>query len=140
MDTQKILELREELKQTILDSFLEEFPQYEAMTEDFDDIRFEEEEIESWKEGFSEELETIDTINDLEEEVNNYGGDDFEDTHFIEESEFTEYCKELLRDCGDLPSNLPFYIEDNINWDGVADDLRVDYAEVEYDGKTYLFR
>ncbi len=56
----------------------------------------------------------------------------------IPESEFTDYCKELLEDCGDLPRNLPNYIA--IDWDRTADNLRADYSEVEYQGTTYLVR
>ncbi len=44
----------------------------------------------------------------------------------------------LLEDIGDLPSDLPSYIE--IDWDKTADNLRVDYSEVEYQGTTYLVR
>jgi len=51
LDTRDLIEERDTLKQNILDSFLENFPQYEEMTESFEDIRFEEEEIESWKDG-----------------------------------------------------------------------------------------
>ena len=43
LDTINLAERREALKQEILDSFLENFPHYEEMTESFEDIRFEEE-------------------------------------------------------------------------------------------------
>ena len=46
LDTRDLIEERDNLKQQILDSFLENFPHYEEMTESFEDIRFEEEEIE----------------------------------------------------------------------------------------------
>ena len=59
VDTRDLAERREALKQEILDSFLENFPHYEEMTESFEDIRFEEEEIESWKEDFEDELKEI---------------------------------------------------------------------------------
>jgi hypothetical protein len=53
----------------ILDSFLENFPHYEEMTESFEDILFEEEEIESWKEDFEDELKEIEEIDDIENAV-----------------------------------------------------------------------
>lgn len=56
----------------------------------------------------------------------------------IPESEFTDYCRELLVDIGDLPKDLPHYIE--IDWDKTADNIRADYSEVEYQGTTYLVR
>ena len=38
IDTRNLIETRDELKQEILDSFLENFPHYEEMTESFEDI------------------------------------------------------------------------------------------------------
>ena len=137
LDTRTLAEEREELKQSILDSFLDTFPQYEDMTDTFEDIRFEEEEIESWKDGWYTELEVIEAINEVENEVGNeweYG------VTLIEEDDFEEYAQELVEDIGDLPSNLPSYISSNIDWSGVAEDLKADYSEVDYQGKTYLFR
>ena len=141
IDTRDLIERREELKQEILDSFLENFPHYEEMTESFEDIRFEEEEIESWKEDFEDELKEIEEINDLEEEINSYAGDNFDDgVYLIDEDYFEEYCEDLVSDIGDLPKDLPSYISNNIDWSGVADDLRQDYSEVEFRGTTYLYR
>ncbi len=59
IDTRDLIEERDTLKQDILDSFLETFPHYEDMTDTFEDIRFEEEEIESWKEDWRDELNAI---------------------------------------------------------------------------------
>lgn len=141
IDTRDLATEREDLKQTILDSFLETFPHYEDMTDTFEDIRLEEEEIESWKEDFIDELETIEAIDTLEDDINSYAGDNFDDgVQLIYHNDFEEYCQELLEDCGEIPTNLPAYIERNINWSGVAEDLKVDYAEVDYLGTTYYFR
>lgn len=56
----------------------------------------------------------------------------------IHEDYFTEYCKEMLDDCGDLPSNMPDYIV--IDWDATAENLKADYTEIDFDGTTYLVR
>jgi DNA repair exonuclease SbcCD ATPase subunit len=56
----------------------------------------------------------------------------------IPESDFTDYCRELLVDRDDLPSDLPSYVV--IDWEATADNLRADYSEGEYNGTTYLFR
>ena len=61
-------------------------------------------------------------------------------TTLIRESYFTEYCRDLVADLGYLSDNLPPFIGDNIDWDGVADDLKMDYTEVDFDGVTYLVR
>lgn len=58
----------------------------------------------------------------------------------IADSYFTESVKELVTDCGYLPIDLPSFIGNNINWDGVADDLKADYSEVTLDGETYWHR
>lgn len=62
IDITNLIEERDNLKTAILDSFLESFPQYEGMTECYEDIRFEEEEIQDWKDYFEDELRRIDEI------------------------------------------------------------------------------
>lgn len=58
----------------------------------------------------------------------------------IRESYFTEHMEEQTRDIGDLPKELPWYLEDAIDWEKVAKTLRADYSEVDFDGVTYLIR
>lgn len=58
----------------------------------------------------------------------------------IRDSYFQEYAEELVKDIGDLPDNLPAYIENNINWEGVAEDIQQDYFSVDFDGVTYWVR
>lgn len=58
----------------------------------------------------------------------------------IRDSYFQEYAEELVKDIGDLPSNLPWYIESNIDWKGVAEDIQQDYFNVDFDGVTYWVR
>ena len=136
LNTQDLAETRDNLKQQILDDFIENFPQYEEITECFEDIRFEEEEIESWKSGWQKELEEIEEIDTIENECIEFS---FGET-LIYEHDFESYCQELCEEIGYLPKELPSFISFNINWEGVADDLRGDYSEVDYQGRTYLFR
>lgn len=141
MDTIYSTDLTEEkndLQQAILDSFLENFPQYEDMTTTFEDILFEEEEIQDWKEVWLDELVAISEIEKLEDDI--YSTEWEHGLELIEEDNFTEYCEDLVKDCGELPQELPHYIQDNINWEGVAKDLKVDYSEVNFRGLTYLYR
>lgn len=141
LDTRDLVEKREELKQEILDSFLEEFEHYADRTESFEDILFDEEEIEDWKNLWQDEINQITCIDELEEEVNNYSGDNFEfGVTLIEERDFTSYCEDFMRDCDYISRDLPAIIENNIDWSGIADEMRLDYTEVEYEGRTYLFR
>lgn len=139
LDTRDLVEKREELKEQILDSFLETFEHYTEQTETFDDILFDEEEIQSWKADWQEELDEIAEIDRVEDEVESYGGDGFEfGTTLIEETEFEEYCEEFIEECGYISSDMPSWII--IDWRLTAGNMRQDYTEVEYQGKTYLFR
>ena len=133
IDTRELIEERADLQEQILESFKETFEHYADDTNNFADIRFEEEEIQSWVEDWKDLLNSIREIDELEDEV----GNEFEyGAILIEEDDFEDYCQELVEDTGDLPS----YISNNIDWSGVAEDLKVDYSEVDFRGGTYLFR
>ena len=142
IDTRDLIDERSELQQTVLDAYNEEF---ETDFSDFDEINlgevdYTEEEIDkldSFKDLYSDELEQIEQINDLEEEINN-GEFDF-DTTLIDESDFKEYCEDFVKDCYSL-SELPQLIENNIDWEGVAEDMKQDYSEVTFRNTTYLYR
>ena len=135
LDTRDLAERREALKQEILDSFLENFPHYEEMTESFEDIRFEEEEIESWKEDFEDELKEIEEIDDVENEL----GSEFEyGVTLVDVDDWEEYVEELLEDTGYIPKDFPSWIE--IDWEATANNVKIDYTEVTYQGNSYLGR
>ena len=135
IDTRYLAERREALKQEILDSFLENFPHYEEMTESFEDIRFEEEEIESWKEDFEDELKEIEEIDDVENEL----GSEFEyGVTLVDVDDWEEYVEELLEDIGYIPKDFPSWIK--IDWGATANNVKVDYIEVTYQGNRYLGR
>lgn len=135
IDTRSLIETRYELKQQVLDNFLENFPHYGETTESFEDIPFDEEEIESWKEDWQEELNQITCIDEVENEI----GSEFDfGVTLIPEDDFTNYTKELLEDCGYIPNDFPSWIE--IDWKATAENVKQDYSELEYKGKTYLYR
>lgn len=81
-----------------------------------------------------------DSLNALQEQCVDYVPDWEYGVGLIRYSYFTEYCRELVIDCGDIPSDLPWYIADHIDWEGVARDLSVDYTEVDFNGVTYFVR
>ena len=58
----------------------------------------------------------------------------------IHDMHFVEYCRELVYDCGYLPDELPWWIESNIDWSGVADELKHEYSAIEFNGETYWTR
>lgn len=80
-------------------------------------------------------------LSELKREVSAYSGDRFEDgVTLIAESHFEDYARELAEDLhGDAirEAAWPF---DNIDWEEAADDLKVDYAEVEFRGYDFWVR
>ena len=135
LDTRDLIEKREELKEKIFNDFLECFPQYEDMTDSYDDILMEEEEIQDWKEGWSEEIEHIEEIDSIEEEI----GSEFDyGTTLIDEYDMEEYVKDLLEELGYIPKDFPSWIE--IDWSSTADNVKQDYSEVTYQGTEYYYR
>ena len=135
LDTRDLSKRREELKEEILDSFLENFPHYQEMTESFEDIRFEEEEIQSWKEDSEDELKEIEEIDTIENEL----GSEFDyGVALVDVDDFEEYVEDLLDELGYIPKDFPSWIE--IDWEATANNVRQDYTEVEYQGNSYLGR
>ena len=136
MDTRDLIEKRDELKQQVLSSFIETFPHYEDMTDEYDDIRFEEEEIQDWKDEWLDEIAEIGEIDVLEDEISSrefdYG------LYLIEDNDWEDYVQELLEDCGYIPRDFPSWIE--IDWNATAKNVKEDYSEVEFQGKTYFYR
>jgi hypothetical protein len=88
-----------------------------------------------------DELEELKYLKALQDEAEGYSNGDWKyGSTLIRDSYFVDYCKELVQDIGDMPKNIPAYIKNNIDWDGVADDLKVDYTEVDFDGVAYYIR
>lgn len=85
-----------------------------------------------------EDREELKILESLAEDAEGYAPDWIYGATLIRESYFEDYCQELVSDIGDLPKNIPSYIA--IDWAKTADNLRVDYTEVDYDGVTYLIR
>ena len=56
----------------------------------------------------------------------------------INEDYWEEYVEEMLKDIGDIPSDLPNYLV--IDWEATAENIKADYSEIEYDGETYYYR
>jgi hypothetical protein len=135
IDTRDLIEKRDELKQQILDSFLETFEHYEDQTECFEDILFEEEEIQNWKEDWLDEIAEICEIEKIEDELSSefeYG------VTLVHEDYFEEYTEELLIECGYISKDFPSWIE--IDWEATANNVKQDYTKVEYQGETYYAR
>ncbi len=96
---------------------------------------FEEEEIESWKEDFEDELKEIEEIDDVENEL----GSEFKyGVTLVDVDDWEEYVEELLEDIGYISDDFPSWIE--IDWKATAENVKQDYSELEYEGETYFYR
>lgn len=83
----------------------------------------------------------INEIDVLEEEINAYSDENFKyGVTLIPINDFENYCEEFVNDCGYITKDTPNLITSNINWAGVANDMKYDYTEVEFRSNTYLFR
>jgi hypothetical protein len=85
--------------------------------------------------GSGHELAALES---LAEEAEGYADDWKYGAALIRESYWVEYVQELLEDIGDLPKDLPHYIE--IDWEKTARNIQVDYTSVDFDGVTYWVR
>jgi len=146
-DSRDLIEYKEYLESEILDAYIEWAEDVnDHKEEDVEDLEIPDlfEEIEFIdEEAFTMPCEYIiseyNSIKDFCEELEDYG--DFEHGEaIISEDYFEEYCEEYLKDCEYLPDNLPALIENNIDFKGIADDMKQDYTEAEYYGTTYLMR
>jgi hypothetical protein len=90
--------------------------------------------IKEWKKDWGYELENLQNL------VN--GNSNHSEWKYgltlINEDYFVEYCKELLIDIGDLPRDIPWYIE--IDWEKTAENLKQDYSGTEFMCNTFYYR
>lgn len=135
VDTRDIEERIEEL--TADKELLEET--LEDLENDDDDVAESDiadatQELEDWDNG--EDGQELKNLLALRADVNSpeweYG------LSLIHENYFTEYCEEMLKDCGEIPQDIPSYLV--IDWEATAENLMVDYSSVEYDGDTFYYR
>lgn len=93
-------------------------------------------EISEWRSG--DNGQELKALRALASEAEDYAPDWQHGETLIRESYWPTYAKQLVEDVGDLPHNIPHYIV--IDWEATADNLKVDYTEVDFDGVTYLVR
>ena len=93
-----------------------------------------------WNDANGDELRTLEA---LLSDLAGYGGDEEWEGNWypvtlIHESHFVDAMRELCEDIGDVPGGFPAYIA--IDWEKTADNLRVDYSSVTYDGQEFWYR
>ena len=98
-------------------------------------------ELESLEDEIEEEdKEELTKLKALIEELRDSGGDSPEDgITLIHEDYFEDYAQELAEDIGAIGKDNQWPLH-CIDWDRAANELKVDYSEVEFDGQTYYYR
>lgn len=139
IDTRDLIEERTEIQDRILDDWNEKFE--DEQLDDFSEIPTETEDsdVAMFLEYWEYELKEIEEINDLEDEVNSYAGDSFDDgVYLINVDDFEDFVEQDLEDLGYIPKDFPTWIE--IDWKATANNVQQDYIEVTFRGTDYLFR
>ena len=80
------------------------------------------------------EAEELAELEELESEISEWRHGET----LILDSDFVDYVEEMLKDCGDLPKDIPWYIA--IDWQKTADNIAIDYSTVIYQGQDYYVR
>jgi hypothetical protein len=84
-----------------------------------------------------ENYDELVSLRALVEEGQDYGDWSY-GTTLIRETYFTEYCRQMCEDNGEIPRDLPSYIASHIDWDGVAGEIMADiYMPLDYNGVNY---
>ncbi len=93
--------------------------------------------IEEWEaDGNGEEL---DTLRELADECKGYASDWEYGESLIRDSYFKEYAQETAENTGMIPDTQSWPIC-CIDWDQAADELKMDYTSVDWDGVEYWIR
>ena len=71
-----------------------------------------------------EEGKELDMLREFAAEASQYSSDWEYGETLIHEDYFVEYCMEILKDCGELPTNIPWYIV--IDEEATAENLKPD--------------
>jgi antirestriction protein len=80
------------------------------------------------------QLESLkDDIGESRGKINEEGGP------FVLEDDFEAYAQELADDLGAIPRDASWPCT-CIDWEKAADELKMDYSSVEWNGETYLYR
>jgi len=85
----------------------------------------------------------LQTLTATLEELKGGGGDekwrgDWYPITLIRESNFTEYTREMLEDCGTIPRDLPAWV--HIDWEATAREVKMDYSYISIGEVDYLYR
>jgi hypothetical protein len=96
-----------------------------------------------WAADNAAEAAELAQLQALLDELKGYGGDeqwrgDWYPVTLVDDAYFVDYARDLVIDCGELPRDVPEWIE--IDWRATARNIQTDYSSVEINGRTYWYR
>ena len=86
-----------------------------------------------------DEEEELKNLKELEEQAKSSADWKYGET-LIREDEFTNYAEEFAKDIGATQNDSNDWPNRHIDWEAAAEELKMDYMEVEFDGEIYLIR
>lgn len=87
----------------------------------------------------TEILEEFLKLRELNYQGESYASDWNYGATLIAVEHFTEYAQDLAEDIGAINADAP-WPANRIDWEAAAEDLKIDYTEISYDGNDYLVR
>ena len=137
LDTRDLQEQIDNLESEIedLNEYLEDLDKDLGMCGSDFELLTVQDEIEKGKEQLQDLRDELQPLLDLKYEGIpdwNYGAT------LIPESDWEEYVEDLMKDCGYISNDVPWWIV--IDWSATADNVAADYSTVDYDGDTYYYR
>ena len=113
---------------------------YDKYIEAFNRVTELVQELQEYRDEYSEEIALLDEIISQGENSSDWSHGET----LIHESMFTEYIRDLVEDCYESPSENDMgswpWRHMTMDWDGAADEAKMDYATIEALGETYYIR
>ena len=101
------------------------------------------EELEGIEEPNAEEAQELAILLKVQEQAEDYSDWKYGEA-LIRESYFTDYIKELIDDCYELPKEFNSgawpWRHMTLDYEAAADEAKDDYTWIDFDGVTYLIR
>jgi hypothetical protein len=92
-----------------------------------------------WAEASPDEAAELATLQALAKDGENYADDWQYGATLVRDSYFEQYAEELAADIGAIDPKASWPLN-CIDWEAAADQLKIDYTAIDFDGVTYWVR
>jgi hypothetical protein len=96
------------------------------------------EELDSLDERDEDEAKELTILRKVADQGEGYGDWEYGEG-LIRESYFETYAQELAEDIGAIGKDMQWPLS-HIDWEAAAEELKMDYTEIDFDGITYYMR